>query len=500
MAKAIALIRVSTAAQEYDSQTLKVKEAILRDGYDESDIILIQDKESGSKLTEEERSGLNKMKYHIENEQVSSVYAYELSRISRQTKIVFSIRDYLLSRGVDLIILNPYFKLLRDDGTQSETSSIIFGIFASLAEQETYLRVKRITRGKEKKKSEGKLSVGKCLYGYTLDSDHRPIPHPKEGPIVREIFERYVNSRESTGSIARDLYLRKCFRDDSTKLLTIQNYVCVVLREKRYANLVESIYPPLVSKEIWHSAESIRNSSSGRFARKSRTKYIYPLQGYLYTVDGYRLTIGVTNNRYLKMNDASVSRISLNMTAADGLTRIVLKRYLDSGVVVENTEKEIQTLESFISVSTLKLSSINDKINSLSTENDFINTRIIKGRLSESKGDSMIDSNLKTMSSLEDTRVSLEYQISKARNRLNMLINPLLNDFVSDIDVSTNDSLRNSVEKYISKIIVTKIKFSTYKLEYHFLDGRNSTYSFYSTPKYIIFYSEDGTEIGRLSQ
>lgn len=91
--KAIGLIRVSTQAQQLESQSVKVKEAMIRDGYKEDEILLIEDKESGSKISEEERSGLTKLKRIIDMEQIEAVYAYEVSRISRLSSVVISIRD-----------------------------------------------------------------------------------------------------------------------------------------------------------------------------------------------------------------------------------------------------------------------------------------------------------------------------------------------------------------------------------------------------------------------
>ena len=98
MMKAIGLIRVSTQAQQLESHSVKVKEAMIRDGYKEDEILLIEDKESGSKLSEEERSGLTKLKRIIDTEQIEAVYAYEVSRISRLSSVVISIRDYLIAR------------------------------------------------------------------------------------------------------------------------------------------------------------------------------------------------------------------------------------------------------------------------------------------------------------------------------------------------------------------------------------------------------------------
>ena len=54
--KAILLIRVSTEAQDLVQQREQVVDAAKRDGYDE--LILIEDKESAVKLSEEERNDI----------------------------------------------------------------------------------------------------------------------------------------------------------------------------------------------------------------------------------------------------------------------------------------------------------------------------------------------------------------------------------------------------------------------------------------------------------
>ena len=62
MKKCILLVRVSTIMQDLVQQTEKVRDAAIRDGYKEESIIIIEDKESAVKLSEEERNGLNNMK------------------------------------------------------------------------------------------------------------------------------------------------------------------------------------------------------------------------------------------------------------------------------------------------------------------------------------------------------------------------------------------------------------------------------------------------------
>lgn len=484
--KAIGLIRVSTQAQQLESQSIKVKEAILRDGFKEEDIILIEDKESGSKLSEEERSGLNRLKHIIETDEVSAVYSYEISRISRRASVVFSIRDYLISKGVQLVILNPYFKMLKDDGSLSETSNIFFGVFSSLSENETYIRTERVMRGKEKKTAEGKLACGYPIYGYTVDSNHYIIREPTQASIVQEIFERYAGY-ESSGSIGKDLWLRGCLCAKTDKLISHQTKVCAILREKRYAKIdPNSIYPPLISKEMFYKVQEIRMSKPEYYMRKSRTEYVYPLQGFIYSEEGYLLSPSVTNNRYLKLNGGSYP-VSLNMKGAHGLAKIIINQYLLSGVLDIDRNKQREELNQIYVRNRVKIAGIDSKIAALQKENDMINSRIIKGRLTETKGDEMIDANMEDIYSLEDERQTLIYNNTVIDNELAYLANPFFQENEL-VQAKTDDELKTLVNKYLTKVTVKKLGHSRYKLTFLFNDGIQKEGSFYSYCNDIIYY------------
>ena len=60
--KAIVLSRVSSLKQDLVQQTDEVLKQVRNDGFKEENIIIIEDKESAIKLSEEERRGLNEMK------------------------------------------------------------------------------------------------------------------------------------------------------------------------------------------------------------------------------------------------------------------------------------------------------------------------------------------------------------------------------------------------------------------------------------------------------
>ena len=100
MKKVILLVRVSTEQQSYNEQENDLVRKAKALGYNDSDMIIIAEKESGIKLKESERKGINEMKSYIEQGGVDRVLIWELSRLSRRTTDLYNIKDYLQEKQV----------------------------------------------------------------------------------------------------------------------------------------------------------------------------------------------------------------------------------------------------------------------------------------------------------------------------------------------------------------------------------------------------------------
>lgn len=284
--KAIGLIRVSTAVQDLQQQTDAVKSEILKDGYSEEDIIFIKDKESAVKLSEEERQGLNKMKECIEKDpSINCVYVYELSRLSRQPGVLYSIRDYLISHNIQLVVLKPYIRLL-EDGKLSQSASIMFSVFGALAEQEGYLRKERCSRGKRRVQLEGK-SLGNWLpLGYTTDSERHIIVDKEKAKLVEKIFNMCAYENKSTAVIARELTetgefptLTTVHGHASSILNILHNtaYIGIAPYNKIKKRENFNQYPRIISDELFNMAQTVLQKR--RLAAKTSHKYIYYCKG-----------------------------------------------------------------------------------------------------------------------------------------------------------------------------------------------------------------------------
>lgn len=171
--KAIVLVRVSTERQHLDEQREEVVAMAKHDGYDDNNIILIENKESAIKIKDETESlGLTKLFQLIENDStINCVYAYELSRIGRKEDVNLRVKNFLIDHKINLKLKEPSMVLLDKDGSVNSGAEIVFSLYNTMSHQEMRLKKARLKRGKIEAVSRGEIGMGKCKYGYYVDKD-----------------------------------------------------------------------------------------------------------------------------------------------------------------------------------------------------------------------------------------------------------------------------------------------------------------------------------------
>lgn len=252
MAKCILLSRVSTEQQSLDEQTRNLRDAAKAAGFDE--IVTIETKESAIKLTEEERQGLNELKSHIERSDVKCVFIWELSRLSRRPKVLYSMREYLQDHKVQLRCLHPEFTMFKDDFTLDTNANIIFGLYVSLCENEMAIKKERFHRGKERNAREGKYSGGKYVkLGYKLDENRYHVIDPVTAPVVKDMFYLYGVKKMSMRDLYEEINSRGVKKTISTirKILHDISYVGVESKGLGGENTFMRKYPPIISRELY---------------------------------------------------------------------------------------------------------------------------------------------------------------------------------------------------------------------------------------------------------
>lgn len=190
--KCILLVRVSTQRQDFDEQERQLYDLAIADGYKDNEIIAICEKESGIKLKEDERRGLNRLKEEVAKGGVTCVYAWEVSRIGRKKKVIFSITEFLADRGIQLIVKEPYIKLLNPDGTINDGAETVLTLFAQISESEMRNKQSRWARTRKHNAEVGKWNGGKNIkYGYTLDENNYYMVNEDEAKVIRLVYELF---------------------------------------------------------------------------------------------------------------------------------------------------------------------------------------------------------------------------------------------------------------------------------------------------------------------
>ena len=262
MGKAILLVRVSTERQSFDAQEQELFQLAIADGYSENDIIPVCEKESGIKLKEEERKGLNTMKQLIESDSsIEVVYSWEISRIARKKKILFSVLEYLTDRKIQLIIKDPYLKLLLPTGEIDQNAEMVFTLFAQMAESEMRNKAARFKRAKDEMIKNYQYRGGWLPLGYKVDNGYIVIDE-EQASIVRLIFSLYVEG-VSSYKMSKELESRGY----EFKLTTIRH----ILANKNYCT---GLYPMIISKEMWNQKCDVAKAND-RSVDKSRSNIYF---------------------------------------------------------------------------------------------------------------------------------------------------------------------------------------------------------------------------------
>ena len=302
MSKVILLSRISTGLQDIEQQTKVLINYAHTLGYKDSDLITIEDTESAVKLSEEERNGLNKLKSYILSTQISDVIVYELSRIARTPKVLYSIRDFLIEHHVQLHVINPQFKLLKTDGTIDESANVIFSLFCSMAENEGYLRKQRFARGKTKLRNENKYTGGSVPFGYTVNSDKDFIIKEDEAQLIRDIYKMYQTM--TIRDIANELILTGRYDGN---INSVQTLIRNILHREYYTGKRSSYngfknnahtyeYPAIISCETFNEAK--KKIHERKKYSKTKSKHVYYCRGLVFNINNEPLTPLYCHNSY----------------------------------------------------------------------------------------------------------------------------------------------------------------------------------------------------------
>lgn len=450
MSKVILFSRVSTFGQDLTQQNAELKAEASRLGYDESEQILIEFKESGISLDTDERQGIQELYRIIESDKdIDCVLIYEISRLSRRPKTLYEVRDYLVLHHVNLCCIKPNFRLLEKDGTMSQTAMILFSLFSSISESEMMIKKERMNRGRLAKRERGYYIGGNILFGYKLDEDGKIVVDLVNAETVKKIFNSY-NDGLSIRQIAKDLIDagKLPYDDYSTAEVMLRR----MIRRSEYAGIKLKTYdyPAIIDIDTWNKT---RERAEKRNKYKTRTKGIYFCQGKIIDKKtGFALSPNYLMNTYRVWIENDNRGYQINMNMIDSLVWYTVKKHFSS---IKDTRKE--QLKSELKNRLLELHDkiINgrDKLKKIAQKQDKINERIVNGKMSEKLGDKMLE---ETKIERENIRVEM-IRWDSEESQINLQLRNIDSFSQINFDGMNEQEMANFIREHVDIIKIEPI-------------------------------------------
>lgn len=468
MKKIIILARISTAPQDIESQTKDLIKEAERLGYSKDCQIVIETVESAIKLSEEERLGLRKMKHYIETDKdVDCVICWEPSRLARQQKILYSIRDYLIEHKIQLYILNPYVRLLTDDRTQVDsTANIVFSLFATISENEMMIKKERFLRAKNEMKEKRQKFAGAIIFGYMKNSEKKCVPDPYKSKIIADLFEHYANTDSS-------LYETYCYASGKyPELFPMIEYIKAQHKIRHFFDVEiyykgNWCYDPIISEEIWNKVHEKMSKAKCRARYKNERKLL--CRGKIYCGHCGRMMTGSGGNTkaYCCVTD-KLHNLQINFDVADWIMWEETRTIVNINSAIDSSKKttEIKTL---LNEKKTLIKQYEANITDINNKKDKLVDLYIKGTINETMLNKKNDELSKEELVYSNYIKKLNTEIRSLGNILEETQKDLIRERSIIVDnIEDFETRQEFVRRYIQKMIINKVEDEYRTLEITF--------------------------------
>ena len=242
------------------------------------------------------RPAFTQMMKDIQNEKdgVKYVLSFKLSRLGRNAIDTLESLRKMQEHGVNI---------LTDDGAVDSSSAygnFFILIMSGLAEMERENILAQTFAGRVEKARQGRHNGGQAPYGYRLrpatSKNEKGILeiNEDEAPLIRLIFDRYVNHEKGDGKVADYLVKHgysKITRENGKLLYVDESFVGHVIRNETYCGMIvygkrknvkdpktgkvttktrdrsewyraEGLHEPIISRELFEQAQEIRKKNT----------------------------------------------------------------------------------------------------------------------------------------------------------------------------------------------------------------------------------------------
>ena len=518
MIKVICFGRVSTSAQDLEPQVKEVKKAILGDGYNESEIVVVQGKESAIKLDEEQRQTLSEMKELVnDNPNVESIYFFGVDRLARRMGVVLNIYEWAVENNINLVFLNPHrmsIFTINENGEKviNEWTKMSLMFMSYGAEMEMKIKLARFNTSKKVTKAQGKLPQGKPILGYYLGEDRTILVDEPKAELIRNLFNDYIHGDyESLNSLYEKYVVKGLITPINSIYKTAgKTKVWNMLKDCSYCGRTKTIkrkvkdnyinseitYPPILSEELF---DAVQKKLSSRKTMPKYTHNIYFGKGLVRCAEcnGLLKVINSINSYGCKERNHS---LHINMNVIDSIMWYNAAYWYKYWLSLDMA-KTIETHKEKIKETKAKIEIINKQIEEEHNKQDKAFVKYYQGKVREELFDKLINDSNDTINKLGKKKVTLEVSLSEFNKMLNNIDNTKSYEPWQLDSLNDNDKLE-IIRKVIKVCYIKRIEKYQYKIILEptdFISGNvydNEFYIYNSKPfnNRLDVYFESGSE------
>ena len=446
-------MRVSTTKQEIATQTKELVDYAISDGYNKSDLIIIEGVgASAIKLNDIYLAEIENLYNTIRNDtSINAVYVWEISRIGRNEEKLMQIKNFLIAHKVQLVIKNPSLRLLNNDGSVNNGVELAFSLFATMSKQEMEIKKDRFARAKARNKAEGKYNGGRIKLGYKLDANKYFIIDEEKAQVVRQCFDWYLN-----GMSLKKIYDKLVDMGIYSSLLNFSTggkRVGYILKDSAYIG--EGVYPQIVDIEVFNKVQQMLSV----LPKWHDSKNIYFCKGLIKdtTTNSTLVARFGTLVYYLRHKEHC---ISLNLNVMDYIAEysanILLAHYNSAKAQTNKNEYKLKVEENKNIIAS-KQSQIKEYEKAIERA---INMNIMQPKyFPNEKMEAVIKQNETVINKLQTEITDLQTENTRMQNWLNGE-----QQFINTIKGVSDAKKQEMINQVIEKIEITKLEQHHFKI------------------------------------
>jgi len=225
-----------------------------------------------------ERPALKKLLDDCKAGKIDMIIVYKLDRLSRSLMDFVDLQKFFEEYNVS------FCSVTQEINTSTSAGRMMLNILISFGEYERSIIRERVRDKMAASKKRGMWMGGYVPFGYTL-KDKKLYPDPVEGPIVKRIFERFVET-QSPKLIAAELNREGKLPRTGKPWQT--SYISRIIASHTYVGEVffhgsvsKGEHDGIISKKLWDRAQAIVRSNAPYDRSKGVSELTVPLKGIL---------------------------------------------------------------------------------------------------------------------------------------------------------------------------------------------------------------------------